>query len=360
MFLRSVDYSRTLNALYKGESAAQEAIVSLTGFLDLLPMVLERNAVPLDGTLFELLEKIMEPYEYVVIDASSVGRSSDVLRLNKLANNVLFVVRYDATPLPALQDAIEKLDKSGVRVLGCVVNETQSLGTFQFYPERTAVSNASKKNENTDEKETGGSLPEDLLRPADGQEKAADWKPSGAGSQSVLDELTDDLYQTKGGLSDNEAMWELLRMGKDGSWKQADPEKPESKASQAQPQEAAAAPAEVAEMQPTEEESSISPEPPVFEKPEESAAAEPKLQKTEEIWAEPEKAEADMAPLEQPLPAELPPEPEQKAAPAPKHERKSAPEHKYIYKAGSDAAVEKHGKPSSRRGLGIFGKKTKH
>lgn len=359
MFLRSVDYSRTLNALYKGESAAQEAIVSLTGFLDLLPMVLERNAVPLDGTLFELLEKIMEPYEYVVIDASSVGRSSDVLRLNKLANNVLFVVRYDATPLPALQDAIEKLDKSGVRVLGCVVNETQSLGTFQFYPERTAVSNTPKKNENTDEKETGGSLPEDLLRPADGQEKAADWKPSGAGSQSVLDELTDDLYQTKGGLSDNEAMWELLRMGKDGSWKQTDPEKPE-KASQAQPQEAAAAPAEVAEMQPTEEESSISPEPPVFEKPEESAAAEPKLQKTEEIWAEPEKAEADMAPLEQPLPAELPPEPEQKAAPAPKHERKSAPEHKYIYKAGSDAAVEKHGKPSSRRGLGIFGKKTKH
>ena len=113
-------------------------------------------------------------------------------------------------------------------------------------------------------------------------------------------------------------------------------------------------------MQPTEEESSISPEPPVFEKPEESAAAEPELQKTEEIWAEPEKAEADMAPLEQPLPAELPPEPEQKAAPAPKHERKSAPEHKYIYKAGSDAAVEKHGKPSSRRGLGIFNKKTKH
>lgn len=360
MFLRSVDYSRTLNALYKGESAAQEAIVSLTGFLDLLPMVLEHNAVPLDGTLFELLEKIMEPYEYVVIDASSVGRSSDVLRLNKLANNVLFVVRYDATPLPALQDAIEKLDKSGVRVLGCVVNETQSLGTFQFYPERTAVSTAPKKNENTDEKETDGPLPEDLLRPADGQEKAADWKPSGAGSQSVLDELTDDLCQAKGGLSDNEAMWELLRMGKDGSWKQADPEKPESKASQAQPQEAAAAPAEAAEMQPTEEESSISPESPVFEKPEESAAAEPELPGPEEIWAEPEKAEADMAPLEQPLPAELPPEPEQKAAPAPKHEHKSALEHKYIYKAGSDAAAEKHGKPSSRRGLGLFGKKTKH
>ena len=131
-------------------------------------------------------------------------------------------LKDDIKQLEKYGDAIEKLNKSGVQLLGCVVNETRSLGTFQFYPERTAVSNAPKKNENTDEKETGGSLPEDLLRPADGQEKAADWKPSGAGSQSVLDELTDDLYQTKGGLSDNEAMWELLRMGKDGSWKQAE------------------------------------------------------------------------------------------------------------------------------------------
>lgn len=122
MFLQNVDYNRTLNALYKGESSAQEAVISLTGYLDLLPLILERNAVPLDGTLFKLLEGIMKPYEYVIIDASSVGRSSDVLRLNQLAKNVLFVVRYDTTPLPAVQDAIEKLDKSGVRILGCVVN----------------------------------------------------------------------------------------------------------------------------------------------------------------------------------------------------------------------------------------------
>lgn len=216
MFLQTVEYSRTLNALYKGESAEQEAVISLTGHLDLLPMVLERNAVPLDGTLFEFLEKVMEPYEYVVIDASSVGRSSDVLRLNKLANNVLFVVRYDATPLPAVQDAIEKLDKSGVRVLGCVVNETQSLGTIQFRPER--VSTPTRKEAKAEEKEAGP-MPEDLLSQNE-KEKKSDWKPSG-GSQSVLDELTDDLHHRQETLSDDEAMWELLRMGKDGSWKQA-------------------------------------------------------------------------------------------------------------------------------------------
>lgn len=218
MFLQNVEYSRTLNALYKGESAEQDAVISLTGYLDLLPMVLERNAVPLDGTLFDFLESIMEPYEYVVIDASSVGRSSDVLRLNKLANNVLFVVRYDATPLPAIQDAIEKLDKSGVRVLGCVVNEVQSLETFQFRSEHIK---APIRKEEKNAENSGSPLPEDLLRPA---EPGADstWKPANDG-RSVMDELTDDLQRSQNTRSDDEIMWELLRMGKDGSWKQSEP-----------------------------------------------------------------------------------------------------------------------------------------
>ena len=222
IFLQSVDYSRTLNALYKGESSEQEAVISLTGHLDLLPLILERNAVPLDGTLFELLEKIMEPYEYVIIDASSVGRSSDVLRLNQLAKNVLFVVRYDTTPLPAVQDAIEKLDKSGVRILGCVVNGAQSIGTFQFRQDKAEVTRKPEAQQETAAEDA--SMPEDLFRPAEKtNDGAAGWKPADR-AQSVMDELTDDLNRSRGTLSDDEAMWELLRMGADGSWKQTNGE----------------------------------------------------------------------------------------------------------------------------------------
>ena len=222
IFLQTVDYSRTLNALYKGESSEQEAVISLTGHLDLLPLILEHNAVPLDGTLFELLEKIMEPYEYVIIDASSVGRSSDVLRLNQLAKNVLFVVRYDTTPLPAVQDAIEKLDKSGVRILGCVVNGAQSIGTFQFRQDKAEVTRKPEAQQETAAEDAP--MPEDLFRPAEKtNDGAAGWKPAGR-AQSVMDELTDDLNRSRGTLSDDEAMWELLRMGADGSWKQTNGE----------------------------------------------------------------------------------------------------------------------------------------
>lgn len=67
-------------------------------------------------------------------------------------------------------------------------------------------------------------LPEDLFRPAEKADNdAAGWKPIGK-AQSAMDELTDDLNRSHGTLSDDEAMWELLRMGADGSWKQTNGE----------------------------------------------------------------------------------------------------------------------------------------
>ena len=323
MFLQNVEYSRTLNALYKGESAEQDAVISLTGYLDLLPMVLEHNAVPLDGTLFDFLENIMEPYEYVVIDASSVGRSSDVLRLNNLANNVLFVVRYDATPLPAIQDAIEKLDKSGVRVLGCVVNEVQSLETFQFRSEH--IEPPMRKEEKNAEN-AGSPLPEDLLRPAEPGADSA-WKPANDG-RSVMDELTDDLQRSRNARSDDEIMWELLRMGKDGSWKQPEQET-------------------AADSDALQKSRSVPDAHP-------SSGSLPAPQPVPE-------APSTQAPEDEPKTAQSEPEANLKSSLLPWNEQGS--ELKPDKKRGralKPTAPSKHGKTSGRRGLVFSSKKSKH
>ena len=308
MFLQDLPYSRTLNALYKGESAEPEAVISLTGYLDLLPMVLEPDAVPLDAALFDFLKPIMEPYEYVIIDASSVGRSSDVLRLNKLADHALFVVRHDATPLPVIQDAIEKLNKSGVQLLGCVVNEVQSLEIFPLHPEHIAapIRKKKKKPENAD-----SPLPEDLLRPADSALEPT-WKPAGDG-RSVMDELTDDLQRSQNTRSDDEIMWELLRMGKDGSWKRPERKPAADSSTPQQPQSVPDAP----------------------------PAAPVPAEKPKPVQPEPEaESKADLLPWTEPEPE---PKPEKKRSRAPK-----------------PAAAPKHGKASSRSGLGLWGKKPKH
>lgn len=221
LFLQTVDYSRTLNALYKGESTPEEAVISLTGHLDLLPTVLERNAIPLDGALFEFIEALAQPYEYVIIDAPSTGNSSDVLRLNQIASTVLFVVRYDMTPLPAVQDAIDKLDKSGVRILGCVVNASQPINKYRFQRDSAdAPQTATRAGRSPGDAMRSVSPYEEELFADNLASEEADWmQPMPGGSKDVMEELTGGLYPMGSAASDDRAMQELLRMGADGSWK---------------------------------------------------------------------------------------------------------------------------------------------
>lgn len=122
LFMDKVDYAHSLNALYRGEATEEDAITTLTGYLDLLPAVLEHNTISMDGAVTDLIERLREKYEYIILDSAPVGEVSETLSLNRVANTVLFVIGYDSTPLPAIQSALEKLDKSGIRVLGCVVN----------------------------------------------------------------------------------------------------------------------------------------------------------------------------------------------------------------------------------------------
>lgn len=217
MFLQNVDYSRTLNALYKGEATVQDAVVSLTGYLDLLPAVLERNAVNLDSALFDFIQKLAQNYEYVLIDTPALSQSSDMLRLNQVAEAVLFVIRYDDTPLPVIRDALDQLDKSGIRILGSVVSASKTMHSFRSWRERPADLASKSMRDAAEESNL-------LLVPAmssGGDEDGGN--PSGA--PDILDELTKDPFQ-KDALSDDEAMDALLRMGADGSWTQK-PEEPD-------------------------------------------------------------------------------------------------------------------------------------
>ncbi len=145
LFLNSLDYNHSLNALYRGEITEADAITTMTGYLDILPMVMEHNLISFDNAIMELISRLKEQYEYVIIDAPPVGKESETLSLNRVASAVLYVTSYDSSTIPEIQASLDKLDKSGIRILGCIVNRMLST--------RNVLSGAVYKNENRKDNE---------------------------------------------------------------------------------------------------------------------------------------------------------------------------------------------------------------
>ena len=93
LFMEKVDYEHSLNALYQGDISREDAITSVTGFLDILPAVLEHASIPLDTTIFDLVKSLAEDYDYIIIDSAPVGESANTMNLNQIADTALFVIR---------------------------------------------------------------------------------------------------------------------------------------------------------------------------------------------------------------------------------------------------------------------------
>lgn len=125
VFLNQVEYEHSLNALYAGDCTESEAVTNLTGYLDLLPSVLDNNPIPLDSNLFGVIRKMAESYDYVLMDTAPIGLTADSMSLNQIASEAILVVRYDTASMREIKDALERIEKSGISVLGCIVNGVQ-------------------------------------------------------------------------------------------------------------------------------------------------------------------------------------------------------------------------------------------
>ena len=237
LFLNKVDYEHSLNALYRGDVTADEAITTLSGYLDILPSVLEHNAINVDNMLIELVEDLKKRYEYVIMDAPPVGVVSGTLSLNQVADSVLFVIGYDESSLPEIQSSLEKLDKSGTRVLGCVVNAVTSgralsvNQTAEDYKKSISRKAAQKKAEEAkygfDDSQVKSALPPESKDQKKKNEKkkkglfgrkkeeAAEEpaRPAAEGPKRNVYEDTIKQEEAKAVRSDQETINELVRMG---------------------------------------------------------------------------------------------------------------------------------------------------
>ncbi len=81
----------------------------------------------------EVLKKLHETFEIIVIDSPPVQLVSDAIVLSAHANAVIYVVKADSTPYQISRGGIERLQKVGAPILGVVLNQLDIARADKYY-----------------------------------------------------------------------------------------------------------------------------------------------------------------------------------------------------------------------------------
>ena len=126
LFFEEVEPERSINALYRGETHPRDAVAAVNGTLDLLPALLEREPIPLNHITLDLIRRLRDDYDMILVDTPPVGQIADTMVLNELTELSLFVIQYDGATQAVLKDALKRLDSVDMRVIGSIVNRVKS------------------------------------------------------------------------------------------------------------------------------------------------------------------------------------------------------------------------------------------
>ena len=74
----------------------------------------------------QVLQALSVDYDYIIVDLPPVNLVSDAIAIAKYIDGMLLVVREDYTEKQELEHCIRQLELSSVKVLGCVMNGSNS------------------------------------------------------------------------------------------------------------------------------------------------------------------------------------------------------------------------------------------
>ncbi len=82
--------------------------------------------------MLDMLEELKKEYRYILIDTPPVNLLADALLLASHASGTVMVARQGITDHKSMQEALEKLNFSGAKVLGFVLNDATDEGNSYY------------------------------------------------------------------------------------------------------------------------------------------------------------------------------------------------------------------------------------
>lgn len=114
--------------IYKHESGGFHILSA--GFVPPNPLEMLSSA-----KFMEVLEKLKEAFDIVLIDSPPVQLVSDAVVLSQVANTVIYVVKADSTPYPLARNGIRRLAMANAPLLGVVLNQLDLERAEKYYGE---------------------------------------------------------------------------------------------------------------------------------------------------------------------------------------------------------------------------------
>jgi len=128
-----------LSHLVSGVAAASECVVKHEqgGFHILTAGFVPPNPLELLSSekFAEMLEKLRDAFDVVLIDSPPVQLVSDAVVLSQLASTVIYVVKADSTPYPLARSGIRRLAMGNAPLLGVVLNQLDLERAEKYYGE---------------------------------------------------------------------------------------------------------------------------------------------------------------------------------------------------------------------------------
>ena len=128
-----------LSHLVSGVATASECVVKHEqgGFHILTAGFVPPNPLELLSSekFAEMLEKLRDTFDVVLIDSPPVQLVSDAVVLSQLASTVIYVVKADSTPYPLARSGIRRLAMGNAPLLGVVLNQLDLERAEKYYGE---------------------------------------------------------------------------------------------------------------------------------------------------------------------------------------------------------------------------------
>lgn len=146
------------NHLFEEKPLEDVIISSIVPGVDLLPAGTEPPSPGLainSLKMRQLLEKVREEYDYVLIDTPPYGIITDAAPLMKMSDGVILVTRFNLTTTPELDQILENLGNINANIVGTVLNEydPQIASGYYSYNKMYAYNYSVYKSYQKEEKE---------------------------------------------------------------------------------------------------------------------------------------------------------------------------------------------------------------